>query len=1365
MCLDWREVCNSVVDCLDGGVDEENCFLLEINECEDDEYRCHNGLCIPEGLWEDDHSHADCLDRSDEPFDDALIQSCLQDPTFECEEHSCRPSSANFPCGDGQCVPKLAQCDNGRHLLLMESVSSQGSLSEHCWSSMVCLNKLLNEVNGVPCADWMGNNTVAELLSDCNSFYSFPVLPIHFGHVRLFYNHSYRVSSNSGFLLPDYICYDEQLCPFYPASLVFDGNLTCSRWENFSVEHFFVEYNFENLFLLVQYLFETCSITRADLDVEKTYRHHPSLYQCQGSLKLISKHRLADGNADCDHGDDENSSISCSLNHRHRRRCLHDTQCLSPILQLDSCPNAKKSYPSDIPFREICNDIDEVHYSDPIDERSIDEADCEPWPCDNIYTRCDGFWTCPNGRDEDGCYPALCPPRTYACISPVNFTLLCLSKAQMRDDTIDCLGAADKLLYCRITHPSEASSHRFNCLDQGPCLKSSELCDKVIQCLENEDDERFCSQHRLICDEKLNPNRSVIEMLLCGLGEQEAKATRFFSLQTSPTYPQVQIHSIDGTSNEFTNRLLPRREDEQVNLKDNPGPWLCNRGLTSRAVVVDSSQSCFCPPSYYGDRCEYQNQRVSLTLQITSSDRRATFAIVSMLIDESDEQQQQQIVAVDQFVYIVKESCSVKINRYLLFPTRPKNLLTNYSVRIDAIDKNSMGYVGSWHLSIPFLFLPVNRLVAVWTLNIQSIPISSRCSRRCEHGVCTRYLNKEISFCRCSSGWSGHRCDRSIVHQPCSPTSLTLGVTNNRSICVCSLDKFGPQCLFHGACPLNACDNGGQCVPADLSRPDESYTCVCPERFFGDRCEHFEAKVFVTLVNLDIPKYLVAYFFTLSKESNPSDVIMLQKLTLFQRMVTFRIRVSFHLVVVKVEEDFYLAVLQQSPRTSISTSISPQQRCAAIDDLFDADILQMPRFRRVKHYHRPCQTDPHLQCFTDEGYFCLCTKERHANCVHLDRQRDFQCAANVGGCVNGGRCLQDHPRCPSERICVCTDCFFGDRCQFYAKGLGSTLDEILGYEIRRSTPFVDQPFTVQVSALITMVLFLVGTINGFLSILTFVRPKSQELGCGVYLFASSINSIIAMVLFALKYWLLFLSHQPSFAEQIILYANCLAIEPLLKIVIYVDNWLNAFVAIERAMSVFQGISFDKKKSKEWAKWIIAGLCLVVVGLFVPQILHLRVFVDEKEERTWCVVSYRPWLYIYSSSLIFFHYFAPLLINLFSAVFIIFATARQRTTTQNDRPFHVHLKSKVNKYKHLLLSPLIIVVLTLPHLIISIILDCNKSSYLFWFYLAGYFLSFFPAMFIFVIFVVPSAFYKREFREAISKFVRRLRVFQLKHRSL
>jgi hypothetical protein len=52
LCLDWREICDGVQRC-SNGIDEENCDKLEFNECEDDEFRCRNGMCVAEEFWFD----------------------------------------------------------------------------------------------------------------------------------------------------------------------------------------------------------------------------------------------------------------------------------------------------------------------------------------------------------------------------------------------------------------------------------------------------------------------------------------------------------------------------------------------------------------------------------------------------------------------------------------------------------------------------------------------------------------------------------------------------------------------------------------------------------------------------------------------------------------------------------------------------------------------------------------------------------------------------------------------------------------------------------------------------------------------------------------------------------------------------------------------------------------------------------------------------------------------------------------------------------------------------------------------------------------------------------------------------------------
>ncbi|CAF1139291.1 unnamed protein product [Adineta steineri] len=126
LCLDWREICDGIQRC-SNGTDEENCDKLEFNECEDDEFRCTNGMCISEDFWLD--GDFDCMDWSDEyTFD--LGKSCPVNPnTINCDEHLCL--TAHYSCGDGECIrwetrmafqreyPALKDCFNKRNLNYM----------------------------------------------------------------------------------------------------------------------------------------------------------------------------------------------------------------------------------------------------------------------------------------------------------------------------------------------------------------------------------------------------------------------------------------------------------------------------------------------------------------------------------------------------------------------------------------------------------------------------------------------------------------------------------------------------------------------------------------------------------------------------------------------------------------------------------------------------------------------------------------------------------------------------------------------------------------------------------------------------------------------------------------------------------------------------------------------------------------------------------------------------------------------------------------------------------------------------------------------------------------------------------------------
>jgi hypothetical protein len=152
---------------------------------------------------------------------------------------------------------------------------------------------------------------------------------------------------------------------------------------------------------------------------------------------------------------------------------------------------------------------------------------------------------------------------------------------------------------------------------------------------------------------------------------------------------------------------------------------------------------------------------------------------------------------------------------------------------------------------------------------------SSRCLGKCNQGVCIRYVNVEEYFCHRSSGWSGVQCDRPINY---------VDHVNNRPIYICPLTKSGPQCLLTSSCSGNECQHGGHCVPAQLTTPNSNYVCTCPFDYFGSRCRNSKGKLEVSLNNLMISSYFLAFIFTISNQPEPRSTIMLQKLTLFQRV-------------------------------------------------------------------------------------------------------------------------------------------------------------------------------------------------------------------------------------------------------------------------------------------------------------------------------------------------------------------------------------------------------------------------------------------------------------------------------------------------
>ena len=366
-----------------------------------------------------------------------------------------------------------------------------------------------------------------------------------------------------------------------------------------------------------------------------------------------------------------------------------------------------------------------------------------------------------------------------------------------------------------------------------------------------------------------------------------------------------------------------------------------------------------------------------------------------------------------------------------------------------------------------------------------------------------------------------------------------------------------------------------------------------------------------------------------------------------------------------------------------------------------------------------------------------------------------------------------------------SSCIVGDQCHLHTKGIGLTINDILRNQIQPIISFTKQSALIQTAAGITMIMFVIGFINGILSLITFQNKELRKVGCGLYLLASSVTSLLTITTFTIKFWFTVLIQLHSTIRSSILRIDCAFLGPVLKLCLYLDGWLNACVAFERSVNVSKGVQFDKKRSIHAARWIILILPIFIIGTIVHEPIHHELFEHkiqkynsmnysllimntsmendtaeveyETEHIVLCVIRYSRSVQIYNTITLFCHLIVPFIANLCSASFIIFGTARRRSTAQtNKKTLKEHVINQMSEHKQLLISPFILLILAMPRLLISLVSGCVDPSDNPWLYLCAYFISFTPSMLVFTVFVIPSELYRKSFKESITRWRQRIR---------
>jgi hypothetical protein len=417
------------------------------------------------------------------------------------------------------------------------------------------------------------------------------------------------------------------------------------------------------------------------------------LFRCPGTSKCISKHRLLDGSVDCYNHTDESYENSCQLNDKHRFSCTSEKKCFSRYIVrngISHCLGNEDEIPvveeENISFQKLCNGYTLLAPILIDGKNETDETNCEQWPCNNQYTRCDGAWTCPNGADEINCDPnSRCYPHAHECISPRTFELICLPITRAGDGIIDCLGATDEREHCRQNRPKDVLS-RYRCLDETRCSSWKEP--PSLQCV----DTHYCHNEEYFSF-NIHPwweDRSSVRNCSNHL-EMMSVLNKLLDDQILLRYDTLnQIHFTLDHSNQFLSHIQqqslsqsnqPSILVEKLNVVQNSN---CNRGIFIR-VGKEKIESCLCPPSYYGNQCQFQSERISLSVKIGKECAPNCYGVYAILLTLIDNQKL--IHSYEQLTYIPTQNCDIKFNLYFLYNSRPKDLSKNYSIHIDVYDR------------------------------------------------------------------------------------------------------------------------------------------------------------------------------------------------------------------------------------------------------------------------------------------------------------------------------------------------------------------------------------------------------------------------------------------------------------------------------------------------------------------------------------------------------------------------------------------------------------------------------------------------------------------------------------------------------
>lgn len=325
---------------------------------------------------------------------------------------------------------------------------------------------------------------------------------------------------------------------------------------------------------------------------------------------------------------------------------------------------------------------------------------------------------------------------------------------------------------------------------------------------------------------------------------------------------------------------------------------------------------------------------------------------------------------------------------------------------------------------------------------------------------------------------------------------------------------------------------------------------------------------------------------------------------------------------------------------------------------------------------------------------------------------------------------------PNDFICLCPHCYQGRFCEFSLQAFGFTLDSLLV----SSSTVVQAAYTALVC-----LLFVIGFFNNICSFVTFKRQRPRKLGIGNYLFIVTILNKGALLCLVFKF-----VHILAGSSGIINDRSCKSVSYLLSVITRATYWLTSWITVDRIFIIMFPISPTLAKSR-------FAIFLSIVTIFVLFIMHIHEILFYTTIRRTefsallCITNYNQQAVgTYNRVSTLFHYFVPFFIQVISITLLIILAARSRTKVSGEKTtFGKVLKKLFRAHMELYVTPVIIILSALPQAILSFSFACThldkwKRHTL----LIAYLLSYGPQMLGFILFVLPSTEYKKEFGKTL-----------------